>query len=195
MNITTYSEPELAILEGIGEAERGGSRITQRELARKAGLSLGMTNALLRQFAERGWVKLTKLSTRSVVYALTPDGISEIARRTAGFFQRASRNSELYRDRLEAYIVEAKVSGASTLVLAGSSDLEFLLEYLCDRHGLVFVKSADPERARSLGQKRGVVLVFGDGPAATEAELFPKVREIALGHKAENELRVLGEKR
>ena len=108
---TNYHEPELAILEGINEAQKGGIRITQRELASRAGMSLGMTNALLRQFAERGWVKLTKLSTRSVVYALTPDGIAEIARRTAGFFQRATRNTELYRGRLEAFIESARESG------------------------------------------------------------------------------------
>jgi hypothetical protein len=175
------NEPELAILESIGEAEQGGSRITQRELASKAGLSLGMTNALLRQFAERGWVKLTKLSTRSVVYALTPDGMSEIALRTAGFFKRASQNTELYRVRLESFVVAAKSSGVSTLVLAGSSDLDFLLEYLCERHGLVFVKSADPERARSLGKKSGVALLFGDGPVSGDGGQYSRVREIVLG--------------
>jgi hypothetical protein len=176
-----YHEPELVILEGIGEAQRGGTRITQRELASRAGMSLGMTNALLRQFAEQGWVKLTKLSTRSVVYALTPDGMAEIARRTAGFFQRATRNTELYRGRLEAFIESAKGSGGSTLVLAGSSDLEFLLEYLCDRHGLVFVKSLDTERAFSLARRPGVVLLLGDGEVFPQEETSRRVRDIAMG--------------
>jgi len=176
----SHIEPELAILERIGEAEQGGLRVTQRELASKAGLSLGMTNALLRQFAERGWVKLTKLSTRSVVYALTPDGMAEIARRTAGYFRRASRNSERYRDRLEAYILGAKESGASTVVLAGSSELEFLLEYLCERHGLVFVKSADLERARTLGKRRGVVLLLGDEAEPVADERCVRISEAAI---------------
>lgn len=161
----TNEEPELAILESIGEAEQEGSRITQRELASKAGLSLGMTNALLKQFAERGWIKLTKLSTRSVVYAITPAGLAEVARRTAGFFSRASRNSDRYRGRLEAFILDAKAEGVSTLVLAGSSELDFLLEYLCDRHGLVFVKSADLERARALGRRPSVAVIYAGSPA------------------------------
>jgi DNA-binding MarR family transcriptional regulator len=178
----SHTEPELAILEGIGEAEQGGLRVTQRELARKAGLSLGMTNALLRQFAERGWVKLTKLSTRSVVYALTPDGVAEIAHRTAGYFRRASRNSERYRDRLEAYIMGAKESGASTVVLAGSSDLEFLLEYLCERHGLVFVKSADLERARTLGRKPGVVIVLAERSEPVSIDGTPALFSLDPGY-------------
>lgn len=173
-------EPELAILEGIGEAEQGGLRVTQRQLANKAGLSLGMTNALLKQFTERGWVKLTKLSTRSVVYALTPEGIAEIARRTASFFRRASRNSERYRERLESFILGAKDSGASTVVLAGASELEFLVEYLCERHGMVFVKSADPERVRALGKKRGVVVLLGDGAESAADERCIRISEAAM---------------
>ncbi|HOX31152.1 MAG TPA: transcriptional regulator [Spirochaetales bacterium] len=165
MKTTSYSEPELALLEGIGEAEQGGLRITQRELASKAGLSLGMTNALLKQFAEVGWVKLTKLSTRSMVYALTPEGMAEVARRTAGFFRRASRNTGRYRERLESFILSAKASGASTLLLAGTSDLDFLLEYLCELHGLVYVKSADPERARALGRRPNVSVLYAEGAA------------------------------
>ncbi len=175
--MTSSTEPELRILEGIGMAEQGGSRITQRELASKAGLSLGMTNALLRQFADRGWVKLTKLSTRSVVYALTPDGVAEIARRTAGYFQRAAKNTELFRARLETYIIRTKAEGASTLVLSGGSDLEFLLEYLCERHGLVFVKSSDLEKARSLSRRPGVALVLAEREKAP-APAGPRTSDI-----------------
>jgi DNA-binding MarR family transcriptional regulator len=174
--MTSYNEPELAILEGIGEAEKEGFRITQRELASRAGLSLGMTNALLRQFAQRGWIKLTKLSTRSVVYAITPAGLAEIARRTAGFFYRASRNSEKYRGRLEAFILEAKAAGVSTIVLAGASELDFLLEYLCERHGLVFVKSADPERACALGRRSNVTVIYAD---SSPSALFQKTSGIS----------------
>ncbi len=170
MKTTSYNEPELALLEGIGEAEQGGLRITQRELASKAGLSLGMTNALLKQFAERGWVKLTKLSTRSMVYALTPEGMAEVARRTAGFFRRASRNTGRYRERLESFILSAKASGASTLLLAGMSDLDFLVEYLCELHGLVYVRGADLDRARALARRPGLALVVGERCAAPAAE-------------------------
>jgi DNA-binding MarR family transcriptional regulator len=162
MKTATYNEPELAILEGIGEAEREGHRITQRDLAGRAGLSLGMTNSLLRQFAERGWVKLTKLSTRSVVYALTPEGMSEIGRRTAGFFRRASRNSERYRARLEAFVADAKNAGASTLVLAGTSDLDFIVEYLCELHGIVCVKSSDLERVHAFARRPSVAVLYAD---------------------------------
>jgi len=156
------NESELFLMESLGEAERAQARITQRELASRTGLSLGMTNALLRRFAERGWVKLTRLSAKSVHYALTPEGMSEVARRTAGYFRRAARSAEQYRARLEQFVMRAKRDGARTLVLAGASELDFLLEFACDRHGLVFVRTADLERARAMGARPGVVILYAE---------------------------------
>ena len=165
-----HNDSEILLMESIYAAEVGSARLTQRELARKAGLSLGMTNALLWRLAERGWVKLTKLSTRSVRYALTPEGIGEILRRTAGYFRRAARNAGLYRNRLEEYVLSVKGAGAGTLVLSGTSEVDFILEFLCERHGLVFVKSADPERTRTLGRRPGVALLLSEQASSPEGE-------------------------
>jgi DNA-binding MarR family transcriptional regulator len=154
------SDTELSLMESLGEAERAQARITQRELASRAGLSLGMTNALLRRFAEKGWVKLTHLSAKSVQYALTKEGVVEVARRTAGYFRRAARTTDQYRARIERFVRRAKREGATTLVLAGTSELDFLLEFVCERHGLVFVRTADEERARAISRRHGVVLIY-----------------------------------
>jgi DNA-binding MarR family transcriptional regulator len=155
-------ETEISLMESIHEAELGAVPLTQRALAKATGLSLGMTNVLVRRLAERGWVKLTKLSPRTIQYAMTPEGLAEVARRTSGYFRRAGRTVELYRERLEAFILEQKRIGIETIVLAGPSNVDFLLEYLCERHGLVFVWSADFEKAIALGRHSAVVLLFSE---------------------------------
>jgi DNA-binding MarR family transcriptional regulator len=159
-------------MQSLGEAERAKVRITQRELASRSGLSLGMTNALLRRFAEKGWVKLTRLSAKSVHYALTSEGMGEVARRTAGYFRRAARNADQYRARIEQFVLGAKQDGASTLVLAGASELDFLLEFICERHEVVFVRTADLERARAMSGRHGVVLLYAEtsSPAGDEGK-------------------------
>jgi DNA-binding MarR family transcriptional regulator len=156
-------DTELNLLEKIYSAERSPDRITQRELAKATGLSLGMTNTLVRRMAEQGWVKLTRMSTKSVLYALTPAGVAEIARRAAGHFQRAARNAEYYRERIESFVLKAKADGATTLVLSGASEMSVLLEGICEHYGVAFIKSADPEKASSLGKRPGVVLLFAEG--------------------------------
>ncbi len=166
-------------MESLGEAERTQARITQRELASRSGLSLGMTNALLRRFAEKGWVKLTRLSAKSIHYALTPEGVGEVARRTARYFRRAAQNADQYRARIEQFVLKSRADGATTLVLAGASELDFLLEFACDRHGMVFVRTVDQERALTMAGRPGVVLLYAetsspegdDGKAPSAANL------------------------
>ncbi len=175
------AESELSLLQKIHQSEHDSVRLTQRELARVSGLSLGMTNALVRRFAESGWVKLTHLSTKSVRYALTPEGLSEIARRAAGHFQRAARNADLYRDKFEAFVLEAKSSGFMTLVLAGQSEMDFLLEYVCERHGLAFVKSVDRNRAIALGRRPDVILVNAESGELSEDPGAVSIHSIITG--------------
>lgn len=160
--IPDFNDSELSVLSAIREAEAGGSRLTQRDLAGRAGVSLGMANILLRRLAERGWVKFTRLSSKSVRYALTPSGIGELAQRTAGYFNRASRSAELYRDRLETLALGAKKNGVGTVVLFGASEVEFLLAYVFERHGIVFVKSSDLEKARQLARRSGGLLLIAE---------------------------------
>lgn len=158
------TDTELTVLEnlyGSGKAEASRAP-TQRALARTAGLSLGMTNVLLKRFTEKGWVTVKRVNARNLHYALTPEGVQEIARRTYRYLKRTARSTALYRDLLEEFVLAAKREGAHTLVLAGPSDLDFILEYVCERHGLVFLKTADPDRARSLGGPE-VRTVYAEG--------------------------------
>lgn len=163
------SDTELNILEQVRDASGEEGRLTQRELASAVGLSLGMTNALLRRMAEKGWLVLNRSSTRSIRYLLTPAGSAELARRTLGYFRRASENVSRYRERIEAFVIHAKAEGVRTIVLVGTSEADFVLEAVCSRHGVSFLKSADPERARGLAERPGMAMVWGEGIGAYEA--------------------------
>jgi DNA-binding MarR family transcriptional regulator len=155
-------DSELVLLEAIHAAENSVKHLTQRDLAKATGLSLGMTNALLKRFSDSGLVKLTYHSAKSVQYELSPAGVAEMGKRAAGSLEATSRGGQIYRNKLEAFISKAKAGGATTLVLAGQSELSFTIERICEDYGLVLVRSADPERAKSLGKRPGVVLVDAD---------------------------------
>ena len=170
MNTITIDAPnsedaELVILESIYASQNRSRARTQRDLAEAAGLSLGMTNALLKRFSDKGWVLLKRLNARNIQYALTPEGVAEIALRTYRYFKRTARAAGLYRDRIESFVMARKRAGARRLVLAGVSDLDFLLEYACERHGLLFVKAVDPDKAYRLGQDPDTVVLRAEGSA------------------------------
>ena len=47
-----------------------------RRLAKRLGISLGVTNLLLRNMARKGYVRITRAGWRRWLYALTPAGFS-----------------------------------------------------------------------------------------------------------------------
>jgi DNA-binding MarR family transcriptional regulator len=106
-------------METIYSKQGENAAVSQRELAGEAGLSLGMTNALLRRFAERGWIKLLRLSGKSLSYILTPGGMEEILRRSIAYFSRAARSASLYLDKIDEFVRGLAQRGFSTLVLSG----------------------------------------------------------------------------
>lgn len=63
--------------------------LSQRQLARAIGMSLGKTNYCLKALIERGWVKIDNFRSsrnkRAYLYRLTPSGLREKARVTRRF--------------------------------------------------------------------------------------------------------------
>lgn len=157
------SDSELQLLETIYSSQDGDTALSQRDLAGAAGLSLGMTNALLKRFAERGWVKLTHLSGRSLKYILTPEGLEEVALRSISFFARAARSASLYRDKIDAFVKSLQGRGVSVLVLERLAELDFLFDYSCSRHGLIFVKNPSPAMREALSRRSDAVFVAMHG--------------------------------
>ena len=116
--------PELQLLESIYAVTGEGQRpalVSQRELANSAGLSLGLTNTLLKRFIERGWVKLMHVDGRKIMYGLTPMGMEEIAMRTLRYFARAVHNASLHRRRIDAFVDEIARRGCGRREGEGTS--------------------------------------------------------------------------
>ena len=69
---------ELEILRSVHEE----NRITQRELAKRTGLSLGSVNVLLKRLIHKGLIKIEHINSKTIKYILTPKGLLEKARLT-----------------------------------------------------------------------------------------------------------------
>lgn len=164
--------PELQLLESIYSATEEGNSpalVSQRELATTSGLSLGLTNTLLKRFIERGWVKLLHVNGRKIKYALTPSGMEEIAVRTVDYFMRASRNASLYRKKIDGFIESLGRSGYTGLLLLGPAELDFLFDYSCIKHGIQFYHCYKicAQKIRALHLRyEGLVAVYAEGSSA-----------------------------
>jgi len=109
----------LQILEEIGNTYSP----SQRYLARKLNISLGLANSFVKRLAKKGYVKITTIPRNRVKYMLTPQGFAEKSRLTYEFIQHSF---SLYKEALkkfEGLVNELEKRKVKTVVFYGASDL------------------------------------------------------------------------
>lgn len=81
-------------------------QMSQRDLARELGISLGKANYCLRALMETGLIKANNFKNnrnkKAYMYFLTPQGIAEKARATVRFFDRKVEEYEALRREIAA---------------------------------------------------------------------------------------------
>ncbi len=122
--------------------------VKQRDIAHAIGLSLGMTNAILKRLAAKGFISMRRVNARNIHYLVTPDGIDLIARRSYRYLRRTMGHVVRYKERMYEILEAAALPlpegrGITGVVLVGESDLEFLVEWCAEKAGLSFRHQAD----------------------------------------------------
>ena len=138
-------DTELDLLEKIVANPR---HIHQRDLARIIGLSLGMTNAILKRLVQKGWLKVKKVNNRRIQYIVSPAGMEKIARRSYRYFRRTIKNVVFYKEAIDRLLGQVVERGYAEVRMIGASDLDFIVEHLCAKHRLGFSRGADSGSSR-----------------------------------------------
>jgi DNA-binding MarR family transcriptional regulator len=133
---------ELDLLERI---HRSKSAIRQRDLARIIGLSLGMTNSILKRLAQKGLLKVKKVNNRNIQYVVSPKGIEKLSLRSYRYVKRTIRNVVYYKEAIDGLVMDAAQRGYRRLALIGRSDLDFIVEHVCQKHKLEYLRATDRE--------------------------------------------------
>lgn len=86
--------------------------ISQRELARELGISLGKANFCLKALIEKGFLKATNFRNSqnklAYMYLLTPNGIEEKSSITIKFLKAKMKEYELLQTEINLLMQEAK---------------------------------------------------------------------------------------
>ncbi len=98
------SVPDYSILRVLKLLDTS-PQLTQREMARELGVSLGKANYCLRALLGKGFVKVQNFRSsenkRGYVYLLTPEGVTAKASMTRDFLARKRDEYEALRLELE----------------------------------------------------------------------------------------------
>jgi DNA-binding MarR family transcriptional regulator len=136
----------LKVLEAVAE----NSRLTQRGLASRLGIAVGLTNLYLKRLAHKGYIKFVNVRPNRILYLLTPKGIAEKTRLTYEFMECSLVLYRQVRTHMSTIVLPC-VRRAGSLALYGTGEAAELA-YLCLReNGLELNAVFDDERGRFLG--------------------------------------------
>jgi len=140
------SRRDLQLLEAL-EHE---ATITQRTLAGRLGMALGLTNLYLKRLVRKGYVKCVTVSPNRLVYSLTPKGVARKARLTYEFMKYSL---DFYRDarqHLRRSLVET-VAVQKRVAIFGTGDAAELVFLLVREMNLELVGVFADQEGRFLG--------------------------------------------
>jgi len=105
-----------------------GQAVSQRRLAGRLGIALGLTNLLLRRIIAKGWVKVVHVRSNRVRYLLTPAGIAAKAKLTREYLQGTVRFYAEARARVRERFAElsrelAGQPGPKRIAFLGAGEL------------------------------------------------------------------------
>lgn len=119
------SQRDLRLLEAVEEE----STITQRTLAARLGIALGLTNLYVKRLIRKGYIKCATVPPNRLVYLITPRGVARKARLT---FEFMKYSLDLYRDarRHLRRSLDGRVAPPKRVAIYGTgeaAELAFLL--------------------------------------------------------------------
>ena len=115
---------DLRLLEALQQ----DSRLTQRGLASKLGIALGLANIYLKRMIHKGYIKVVNVQPNRISYLITPRGIAEKARLTYEFMDYSLHLYGEVRQHLRAALRECAAAGKRVAIFGSGEAAE--LAYL-----------------------------------------------------------------
>jgi len=115
---------DLKLLEAVEE----DSRITQRSLANRLGIALGLTNIYLKRLVRKGYIKCVNVQSNRISYLITPRGIAEKARLTYEFMDYSLHLYGEVRQHLREVLQDCAAAGRRVAIFGRGEAAE--LAYL-----------------------------------------------------------------
>lgn len=114
----TESHRDLKLLDAIAN----DAQVTQRSLATKLGIALGLTNLYVKRLARKGYIKLVNIQPNRIRYLITPQGIAEKTRLTYEFMEYSLHLYGQARQHLRAVLLPLAAAGHKRIAIYGTGE-------------------------------------------------------------------------
>jgi DNA-binding MarR family transcriptional regulator len=134
---------DLRVLEAVQQEPR----LTQRGLASKLGIALGLANVYLKRMIHKGYIKCVNVQPNRISYLITPRGIAEKARLTYEFMDYSLHLYGEVRQHLRAALRDCAAAG-KRVAICGSGEAAELAYLSLKETGLDPVAVLDADGGR-----------------------------------------------
>lgn len=169
---------ELEILTTISE----GRPVTQRALAERLDIALGLANLYLKRLVRKGYVKVSTIPRNRIRYLLTPGGLAQKTRLTYDYMRYSLRLYRQARQALREALSPLAEGAPQRVALYGTGEAAELAYLTLRELGIEPSGVFDGRNgARFLGRPVGSVdhLVPGEHDRVVVATLDPTDRAVA----------------
>lgn len=95
---------------------------TQRSISKELNIALGLSNALIKKFLNKGFLKLSQAPMKRYFYYITPKGLVEKAKLTSEFLTSSFDFYNKIKDQYEKEFYKIKKQKPSKIILVGISE-------------------------------------------------------------------------
>lgn len=121
--LESTSQRELRLLTEVDE----DPEVSQRELSRRVGIALGLTNMLVRNLAQKGYVRVTQAGWKRFIYTLTPAGVSRKLHLTIDYIQGFLGYYRSVRQNLREQLEPLGLNQESRIAIYGTGEFAELV--------------------------------------------------------------------
>ena len=116
-------QQELEILTELEDSPD----ITQRELSKRVGIALGLTNTLVRNLTKKGYLRVSQTTWKRRLYTLTPEGFTHRFRLMAGYINRFLNHYKKVRHGLRLRLDSLSLNSESRIAIYGTGEFAELV--------------------------------------------------------------------
>ena len=128
-------------------------RLLPRESSpRKPGLPWVPSTSSLKDSPKKGYIKVRRLNRRNLQYLLTPEGFTEISKRSYRYLLKTINSVRKIKAEIQHLVLEEYYKGKREFIILGDNELADIIELSLkdlDKSNLKYQRASRPEHIRS----------------------------------------------
>ncbi len=96
---------------------------TQRDISKKAGISLGITNLIIKRLIKKGFLKIRRINKRRILYYLTPKALLQRSVRTYNYIERTIKDVIEIKKKIQDMVLHKINNNYDRVDIIGNNEI------------------------------------------------------------------------